>query len=255
MCQGLLVDFIPNLFKDYQLLIFLMRRQREEFKTMHSVFDEFTNRNIFKLISEGYFKGLIGPVSVGKEANIFAAQTVDSKVIVKIYRLETCDFNRMYDYLKYDPRYTVLKKKRRQIIFSWAQREYRNLLIARDAGIRVPTPITVKHNILVMEFIGDKAAAPKLKDSYPKNPKRFAEEIFDYMSKLYKVGFVHADLSAFNILNWNEKPVLIDFSGCTSLKNPMAEEFLVRDVKNVVDFCNKIGLKLNAELVLKEVKG
>ena len=46
------------------------RRIDEKFKTMHNVFDEFTNRTIFKLISEGYFDGLESAIALGKEANI-----------------------------------------------------------------------------------------------------------------------------------------------------------------------------------------
>ena len=73
---------------------------KEKFKTMHDVFDEFTNRTIFKLITKGYFRGLQSPLSIGKESNVFTALTdSNDRVIAKIYRLETCDFNRMYDYI------------------------------------------------------------------------------------------------------------------------------------------------------------
>ena len=61
---------------------------KEKFKTMHNVFDHFTNRTIFKLISEGYFDGLESPISIGKEANIFSATSTQGRVMVKIYRLE-----------------------------------------------------------------------------------------------------------------------------------------------------------------------
>ena len=149
-----------------------MKRPREEFKTRHGVFDEFTNRTIFKLMSQGHFDGLIGPISLGKEAVVFQAQKQDEKVAVKLYRLETCDFNRMYDYLKYDPRFKV-KRGKRNIIFIWAQREYRNLLKARDAGVFAPKPIVILNNALVMEFIGNENAAPKIKDSDIVNPKEF----------------------------------------------------------------------------------
>ena len=78
---------------------------KEKFKTMHNVFDEFTNRTLFKLISEGYIEGLESPISIGKEANIFSAKRKDSsRVIVKIYRLENCDFNKMDDYIKKNPK-------------------------------------------------------------------------------------------------------------------------------------------------------
>ena len=82
---------------------------KERFKTYKNVFDEFTVRSIFKLISQGYFEGLESPISIGKESNIFSALRKDNeKVIVKIYRLETCDFNRLYDYIKDDPRLSLI---------------------------------------------------------------------------------------------------------------------------------------------------
>lgn len=37
----------------------------------------------------------------------------------------------------------------------WAEKEMRNLQRLRDAGILCPSPVTVKENVLVMEFLGD----------------------------------------------------------------------------------------------------
>lgn len=227
---------------------------REKFKTKHGVFDNFTNRNLFKLITQGHFEGLYSPIFIGKESNIFSAKTKTGLVIVKIYRLETCDFNRMYDYLKYDPRFPSLKKKRRKVIFAWAQREYRNLLKARQAGVAVPKPITILFNIVVMEFIGKKEPAPKLKDAKPKKPKQFADNVIDNMAKLKKAGLIHGDLSSFNILNNQEKPVFIDFSQCTTTESPLAEELLERDIRNIVNHFNKLGLKLDIEKIKKKTK-
>ena len=224
---------------------------KEKFQTYHAVFDNFTNRNIFKLMSEGFFDGLESPIAIGKESNVFSARKGNKRVIVKIYRLETCDFNRMYDYIRADPRYQHLKRSRRDVIFSWAQREYRNLLKAREAGVKVPIPITRKFNILVLEMIGD--PAPKLKDSQPKNPKKFLDEIIDNMKKLHKAGLVHADLSPFNILNDNEKPVFIDFSQTSPLDNPNSAEFIERDARNVANYFSKLGLKIDKEEIKKKI--
>lgn len=229
---------------------------REKFKTMHDVFDEFTNRTIFKLITEGHFRGLESPINIGKESNVFSALTEEgNRVIVKIYRLETCDFNSMYSYIKDDPRYTNLKRKKRKIIFAWVQREYRNLMNAREAQVNVPIPITFSNNILVLEFMGKRdSIAQMLKDSVPKNKKQFFDKIIDNVKKLYKAGLVHADLSAFNILNFDETPVFIDMSQATLLIHPRAEEFLERDVKNICAFFNKIGLKVNEESAMRKIK-
>jgi len=228
----------------------------EKFKTMHDVFDDFTNRTIFKLMSEGRFRGLESPISIGKESNVFSALTNEGKrVIVKIYRLETCDFNRMHDYIKDDPRYTDLKDKKRKVILVWVQREYRNLMNARDAQVNVPIPIAFSNNILVLEFVGRNGSiAPKLKDSIPKNKKQFFDKIIDSIRKLYKAGLVHADLSAFNILNFDETPVFIDMSQATVLKHPRAEEYLERDVRNICIFFRKVGLKVNEKSTLRKIQ-
>ena len=228
-------------------------KPKEEFKTWGDVFDQFTQRTVYKLISQGHFEGLESPISIGKESNIFSAVRKDgTRVMVKIYRLETCDFNRMYDYIKDDPRFLRLKKGKRNVIFAWVQREYRNLLKARQANVSVPTPITFSNNVLVLEFIGDDGiVAPKLKDSIPRNQKEFFEKIVGNLKKLYRAGLVHADLSAFNILNLNEKPVFIDFSQCTTLDTSRANEYLDRDIRNICNFFRKIGLK-NSDAKIKE---
>jgi len=228
-------------------------KPKEEFKTWGDVFDQFTQRVLYKLIGQGYFEGLESPISIGKEANVFSAIRKDkSRVMVKIYRLETCDFNRMYDYIKDDVRFPKLRRGKRNIIFSWVQREFRNLMKARESGITLPTPFTFSKNVLVLEFIGDNGvAAPKLKDSIPKNPKDFYDKTLANMEKMHKLGLVHADLSPFNILNHNETPVFIDFSQCTSLESSMAETYLIRDIKNICVFFRKTGLNVDEEAVKK----
>jgi len=229
---------------------------KEKFKTKHGVFDEFTNRTLFKLITEGHFEGLESPINIGKESNVFSAITKEGhRVIVKIYRLETCDFNIMHSYIKDDPRYSNLKDRKRKVILAWVQREYRNLMNAREAQVNVPIPITFSNNVLVLEFIGKNAdIAPKLKDKIPKNKKEFFGKVIENMRKLYRAGLVHADLSAFNILNFEENPILIDMSQATTKEHPRAEEFLNRDVKNICIFFNKIGFKADEKDILKRIK-
>jgi len=234
----------------------MAKHAKEKYKTKHGVFDEFTNRTLFKLISSGHFIGLESPICIGKESNVFTAKKKDGdRVIVKIYRLETCDFNIMYNYIKNDPRYANIRRKKRNVIFEWVQREYRNLLISREAKVNVPTPITFKNNILVLEFIGEgDEIAPKLKDKVPKNKKQFYEKIVNGMKRLYKAGLVHADLSSFNILNFNETPVIIDMSQSTTLNNPQAQEFLERDAKNISQFFNKHDYPVKTEEIINNIK-
>ncbi len=229
--------------------------EKEKYKTRNDVFDLFTEKTLFKLIQQGYFKGIQSPVSIGKESNVFTALRADTTpVIVKIYRLETCDFNQMYLYLRSDPRFPNLRRSRRKIIFTWATREYRNLLKARQANVSVPTPYAVANNVLVLEYIGSSPyLALKLKDSPPRNISAFFNATLENMKRLYRAGMVHADLSAFNILNFNDTPVFIDFSQSTTSINPEFDEYLRRDIKNILLYFHKKGITLTASEVYQHV--
>ena len=232
----------------------MAKTAKEKFKTFGNVFDNFTLRNLFNLSSKGFFEeDSLSPVSIGKESNVFSAKGKDGKVVLKIYRLETCDFNQMYKYIRNDPRFLGLKKQRRKIIFAWVQREYRNLFRAREADVKVPKPIAFLNNILVMGFIGNKEAAPKLKDAVPADLKKCYNKIKKYTRNFYKSGFVHGDLSEFNILNLNDNPVFIDLSHATPVKSHGASELIERDVKNICRFFNKHKLKIEYEKELKEI--
>jgi RIO kinase 1 len=231
------------------------RESREEWKIYKNVFDQFTMRTIMKLMSQKVIDGLESPIMIGKESNVFSALTPDKKrVIVKIYRLESCNFNKMYDYIRQDTRYLNLKNKRREIIFTWVQREFRNLHKAREAGVRVPTPIAQANNVLVLEYIGDEMIAIQLKDDVPKDLALFADEIIENLAKLYKAGLIHGDLSEFNILNYHDHPVLIDFSQGTSTDSPNARELMERDIKNLCTFLKKHKVNLEADKVIARIR-
>lgn len=220
----------------------------DKFETYKNVFDDKTIEVLEKLSSQGYFDELKSPISIGKEANVFSALTKDKTyVCVKIYRVNTADFKRMYKYIAGDTRFQGLQKKRRPIIKAWAQREYRNLLIAREAGVTVPTPYAVRDNVLIIEFIGTKAgqAAPRLKDKPPENPKKFAQLLTKDIQKLTKAGLLHGDLSEFNILNNKEKPVVIDLSHGFKIDSQHSRDLLERDIQNVKRYFSKYKVEIN----------
>ncbi|MBN1275355.1 phosphotransferase [Candidatus Woesearchaeota archaeon] len=229
------------------------KKSKEQWKVYKNVFDEFTLRTLFRLESQGHFTGLASAYRLGKEANVFIAERKDgTDVIVKIYRVENCNFNKMYSYLVQDERYESLKGQRRKIIFSWVQREYRNLLKAREV-IRVPAPIAIKDNVLVLEMIGRDEPAQELKDQPPKDPEEFLNLVIAMAKRLKKHGLVHGDLSAFNILNHDEEPVFIDFSQATTTKSQGWEELLRRDVENVVKHFRKLGVERDVDEIMAAI--
>jgi RIO kinase 1 len=233
------------------------KNPKEIWKVEKNVFSMSSERNLFKLSSQGFFSELESPLSIGKEANIFTAKTKDGgRIIVKMYRLENCNFNRMLEYILPDPRYLSLRRGKRNIIFSWVQREYRNLMKAREV-IRVPIPLAYKDNILLMEFIGDETPALRIKEDLPEGKKAIAaffDATVDAMAKLYQAGLIHGDLSEYNILNFHDTPVFIDFSQGTTRENPNGQEILERDVRNVCTFFNKFIDVDEKRVLLKVVK-
>ena len=156
----------------------------------------------------------------------------------------------MFEYIKQDPRYDWLKNQKRQIILAWAQREYKNLKRATTAKINVPKPLGWKNHIIVEELIGN--PAPPLKDAFPAYPHQFLQDLIAQIKKLYTAGMVHGDLSAFNILNHNEKPILIDFSQTTLLRAPNSHQLLERDIKNICAFFNKYKIKCDPQEILQQ---
>lgn len=232
----------------------MVRSFPEKWKVYGNVFDQYTFRNLYKLQTQGHYEELLSPVALGKEANIFTARTSEGKtVIIKIYRLQTCNFNKMYDYIKGDPRYINLKKQRRKIIFAWTLREYRNLLKFREF-VEVPQPITQLDNIIVMEMVGREEPSCQLKDDVPEDVKGFCETLIKELKKIRDAGFVHGDLSEYNILNFEDEPIFIDLSQSTTKSDPNYEEYWDRDIKNMVRFFRKIGYKITEEELTTYIK-
>ncbi len=232
---------------------------KEKFKVYKNVFDNHTLRILEKFSNRGHFLELSSPIFIGKESNVFSAVTDDGRyVIVKIYRVENCNFNKMFDYIKQDPRFIGIRKQRRQIIFAWVQREYRNLLKAREGGVTVPLPIAVQDNVLILEYIGHDEidppeVSPQLKNSQIDDPEDFFNQVLDNMKKLHKIGLVHADLSAFNILNKDQTAYLIDYSQATTIDCRDYYDLLRRDIKNVCQFFRKVGLELSEDDVFDQI--
>lgn len=220
---------------------------KEEWKTYGNVFDESTLRAIFKLESQGYFEKLLSPIKVGKESNVFSAIARDGlKVCVKIYRVNACDFKKMHSYIRGDSRFPRVSGKR-QIIYLWAKREYRNLFRCYQRGVRVPRPIAVYQNVLVMEFIEGRIAAKS------RISRDFADGVVSQLVKIHKAGLIHGDFSEFNIIDAGV-PVVIDLSHGVCLDYPNAGELLERDAANTARFLSKNGFNCKSADIMARIK-
>ena len=231
----------------------------EDKRVGSEVFDSITLKTLYKLANSGYIHRLNGAISTGKEANVFKGIDEDDNfVAVKIYRVTTSDFKKMQNYIQGDPRFRVRTTNKRQLVNAWVTKEFRNLQRAEEAGVNVPTPITAKNNVLIMEFIGDEEgdAALPMRHSDIQDPEKLLKEVILNMKLLYqKAGLVHGDLSSYNILIQDEEPVIIDISQGMTRDHPISEELLNRDIDNIVKDFRKLKVKISNEEIKSEIMG
>ncbi len=228
---------------------------KERNKIESEVFDKPMLILLAKLMKKGIFLTLDYPISTGKEANVFRATTQEgSHLAVKIYKTETASFMKRLPYLEGDPRFKETKKDERGLIDIFARKEFKNLQICAAAGVHAPKPVFLLRNIIVMEFLGEGGLPyPAMSMVGPIHGKKDLDSILDDIKKMYKAGFVHADISEYNIL-MGDAPYFIDFGQGVVLGHPKAWEFLRRDVANVLKYFSKFGYKRELEKTLEWIR-
>ncbi|EEZ92576.1 MAG: protein of unknown function RIO1 [Candidatus Parvarchaeum acidiphilum ARMAN-4] len=210
-------------------------------KVFSHVFDEETLKNVNKLQGDGYIGNLLGPIGTGKESYVFYSENFKGRVVaVKIHRHNIDTFKAIPSYIRLRGKNTggFIKK-----INDWTRFEYNFLSKAFNIGINVPEPIRCYENIIVMEFIGaeGRPAQPAIKDS-DFDSNEWYPQIIDYIIKMGRNNLIHGDLSPYNILNYNGKPFIIDFSQGLKLSS-LTKSFLVRDIDNINKWFLSLGYK------------
>jgi RIO kinase 1 len=244
--------------KDREFLEFRERlKDADQFKVEASVFDDATLAAVYKLVQDGYITAFGGPVSTGKEANVYEAhgsEGRDHDVAVKIYRISASNFRQMEQYLAGDPRFEGIGSDKKQVVTAWVRKEYANLKRAQTARVRVPEPIAVQRNVLVMEYLGVEGdPAPRLEEVAVENPQTAYEVVREYMRRLYGAGLIHGDLSEYNIVVWDGELCFIDVGQAVTVHHPNSQEFLERDCENVANFFQRQGLDVTATTLLSHV--
>ncbi|NLL94712.1 MAG: serine protein kinase RIO [Thermoplasmatales archaeon] len=225
----------------------------DERVTAAEVFDRQTLMTIYRFMTSGHIDTVGYPVSTGKEGNVFQAHDPDGGLVaLKIFRTSTSTFKRISSYIEGDPRFKGVSGNRRKMVQVWAKKEFSNLRLYAEAGIRVPAPITFHGNCIVMEFIGDEEGpAPLLKDVAMEDPDAVYEEVVSWIvDGARDAGLVHGDLSEFNILMDGDEPVLIDCGQSMLTKHFNARDLLARDVANVNRFFKSRGVAVTDDAII-----
>ncbi len=136
---------------------------------------------------------------------------------------------------------------------SWLMHEFTTLEKLYAAGASVPRPVAAAENALLMGYIGDEdGAAPALSDVVLNagEAKRLLHETLRNVELLLAAGFIHGDLSAYNILYLNGEITLIDFPQVTDANhNSQARFILERDIERVCAYFARYGAAANARAI------
>lgn len=139
----------------------------------------------------------------------------------------------------------------------WADNELAALRRAWDAGASVPYPLGRTDDGILMELIGDwNTAAPRLASARlsPDELDSAWRQLRRSLAALADAGLVHADLSAYNLLWWAGRLVLIDFPQAVDVaSNADALDLLHRDVTNVVGWFSRRGLAIDVDEVYADL--
>jgi len=126
---------------------------------------------------------------------------------------------------------------------SWLLYEYTTLQRLHAAGANVPAAHAVSDNAILMTYYGDRnSAAPTLSEASitPALAQTLFAQIQRTVESMLNLGLVHGDLSAYNILLWQNTAAVIDFPQVLQIDaNPHASEILLRDLTRVCDYFSR----------------
>jgi RIO kinase 1 len=142
---------------------------------------------------------------------------------------------------------------------SWLMHEYTTIERLYRAGAAVPLPIAFAENAILMGYYGDeRRAAPTLNEVRlaPDAAAPLFEEVLRNIDLLLQHNLIHGDLSAYNILYWQGRVVLIDFPQVTDLRsNSKADAILQRDITRVCEYFARQGVRSDPAAIMDELWG
>lgn len=237
---------------------------------------------------EPYEEYDLGPIKTGKEADVFLVERVapDGRSCLlahKRYRpravrhkgeLEALGFQRaagfVHDRAYRDGRSYRRSRDRRaadkgtawgRVVLrgGWSDNEFDMLERLTGAGVTVPLPVERTGDGLLMQYVGDRTrAAPRLVHAGLDRAgvERAAALLVENLRRMVGAGIVHADLSVFNLLWWEDTVWVIDVPQAVDVgTNLQALDLLHRDVTNVAAWFRTRRVAFDADAVFADLVG
>jgi RIO kinase 1 len=140
---------------------------------------------------------------------------------------------------------------------SWLAHEFVAMNELWDAGAAVPQPLELSDNAILMAYIGAEfMAAPPLNSVRLErhHAKKMLEKLLYNIELMLAEGWIHGDLSAFNILYWEDDVTIIDFPQVINPKrNRDAYNLLHRDVLRVCQYFARQRVNFDPESFTRDL--
>ena len=135
----------------------------------------------------------------------------------------------------------------------WTGHEHDVMTRLWAAGMSVPYPIAAGDDVFDLEYVGDSEQAATQLQAARLDAGQMIDafgQLIDGLSLLVAQGYAHGDLSAYNLLWWDDRLWFIDFPQAVDIAaNPQGLDFLHKDVLNVCDWFDRQGHATDGEEV------
>jgi RIO kinase 1 len=140
---------------------------------------------------------------------------------------------------------------------SWLMYEFQTLERLYQAGGAVPRPWSTSGNAILMEYLGDRQmAAPTLNQVRltTAQAQPLFREVLRNIDLLLQHELIHGDLSAYNLLYWQDRLTLIDFPQAINIHvNRQAYPILRRDVQRICEYFCSQGVPSDPQAILEQL--
>ncbi len=185
-------------------------------------------------------------IGVGKESEIYEALGF-GVVILKLHKVGQRSFQTVRTNREYMP-----EGGHCPWIFASAASAAREFeaLQALNGKINVPVPIDLNRHTIVMSFIPGVNLNRCVLDA----PEDTYAEILRQIHEAYRLGYIHGDLSEYNIMVADDAVWIIDWPQWVSPSHKNSEPILRHDIETVIEFFRKkYQLALDADEALAYV--
>jgi len=195
------------------------------------IFNGYDTLAITHLVKKGIITALGDCIGEGKESRVYEALGT-GPVILKLHRIGQRSFQTVRRGRSYLP-----ENQHCPWVFAShysAEQEYL-ALNALQNHVKVPTPLFMNRNVIAMSYIpGDRLADCTLDD-----PGKIFDELITQVRAALQLGYIHGDLSEYNVLYDGEGIWIIDWPQWVSPGHENADEILDHDLETITKFFHR----------------